>query len=336
MKTKIICTIGPSSHNPPTLKKMILEGMSIARINLSHMQHKDIKSRLNTIQRASSETGRKIRVFADLQGPKIRIGYFNKNSIFLKENSTFTITTDNITGSASKTSVDYKELPRYVKKNEQIFLADGKIELKVISVSQKSIKTKVITGGEISHRKGLSVKNKNLPLPGITEKDRKDLEFCIETGITWYAHSFVRKAEHVEELRDLLKHLGIKRPYIIAKIEDSQGFKNIDSIIKVSDSIMIARGDLGVSVDRAIVPIIQKSIINKCNKAGKPEIVATQMLQSMVYNPTPTRSEVNDVAVSVMQGADYLMLSDETTIGKYPVRAVKEMRRIIWAVEKYD
>lgn len=336
MKTKIICTIGPSSEKVSILKQLIKSGMSIARINFSHGSYEDIKRRVKNIRKVSSILNKKLNILADLQGPKIRIGKFKKNKVFLEFGKKFILTTKDIYGDKNIVSVDYKLLPNYVKKNDKIFLDDGKIELLVLKVNNENIICKIIEAGELSSRKGLIVKGKSLPLPSITLEDKKDAKFAVSLGIKWFAQSFVRKKEDVIELRRYLKSLDKKRKFfIIAKIEDLQGYKNIDEIIKVADGVMVARGDLGVSVERALVPIIQKEIIKKTNKAKKLDIVATQMLETMIDKPYPTRAEVNDVAVAVMQGADYVMLSGETAIGKYPVLAVKEMRKIIDVVNNY-
>lgn len=336
MKTKIICTIGPSSENIKILRQMIKSGMSIARINFSHGSYEDIKRRVKNIRKVSSILDKKITILADLQGPKIRIGKFKNNKVFLEVGRQFVLTTKDIYGDKNIVSVDYKLLPNYIKKNDKIFLDDGKIELLVLEVNKENIICKITKAGELSSRKGLIVKGKFLPLPSITFEDKKDAKFAVSLGINWFAQSFVRKKENVIELRNYLKSLDKKSRFsIIAKIEDLEGYKNIDEIIKVADGVMVARGDLGVSVERALVPIIQKEIIKKTNKHRRLDIVATQMLETMIDNPYPTRAEVNDVAVAVMQGADYVMLSGETAIGKYPILAVREMKKIIDVVYNY-
>ncbi|MCX7910765.1 MAG: pyruvate kinase, partial [Endomicrobia bacterium] len=303
--TKIICTIGPASKSESVLTQMIKEGMSVARINFSHGTYKEIKERVNTIRKVSKHLRKNILIFADLQGPKIRIGRFKNDKVFLTPNQKFIITTKELKGDKNKVSVDYKELPKFIKPKDKLFLDDGKIELVVEKVKDEDIICKVIEGGVLSSRKGLTVKEKFLPLEPITQEDKKDIEFALSLGINWFAQSFVRKKEDVLKLKEYLRSLDKnKKFFVIAKIEDAFGYKNIDGILEVADGVMVARGDLGVSVERALVPIIQKEIIEKTNKAKKLDIIATQMLETMVENPYPTRAEVNDVAVAVMQGAD--------------------------------
>ena len=333
MKTKIICTIGPASDNSRTLEKLILAGMSIARLNFSHSQPDDIHRIIKKIRSASTRMKKKIIILGDLQGPKIRIGHFRKNFVSLPENRKFIFTTDGVTGDSGMVSVDYPGLPKYVSRHDRIFLDDGKIELRVERVSGKRIKCRVIMGGKVFSRKGLTVFNKKLPLPGVTRQDMIDLRFGINSGIDWFAHSFVRNAGSIIELKKIAATYGKKSIFVVAKIEDKEGFQNIDGIIKVSDGVMVARGDLGVSVERALVPLLQKRIIEKCKSADKLNIVATQILESMILNPYPTRAEVNDVAMAVMQGVDYLLLSAETAVGKYPVKTTAEMARIISVIE---
>ncbi|MCX8082189.1 MAG: pyruvate kinase [bacterium] len=336
MKTEIVCTIGPVSDSVKILKELVDAGMSMARVNFSHGDRKEIIRKVRNIMQVRSIKGKKLPILADLQGPKIRIGHFKKTKIYLKTGQRFIITTRKITGTIKSVSVDYENLHKYVMKDDSIFLDDGKIELKIDRVKNTDIVCEVIVGGELSSRKGISVVGKTLPLPGITEQDYRDAEFAVSLGITYFAQSFVRKADDVVKLKEFLIRCNpANRYFVIAKIEDYNGYKNIDSIIEVSDGIMVARGDLGVSVQRALVPLIQKEIIEKCNKANKLDIVATQMLDSMTENPYPTRAEVNDVAVAVMQGADYLLLSSETAAGKYPVLATREMKKIINTIERY-
>lgn len=335
MKTKVICTIGPASQDASTLKKMIEAGMSVARLNFSHGRHSEKIKIIEKIKSISRKLGKTVKLLGDLQGPKIRIGSFLKqHGVFLREGQDFTITPEEVSGNSRIVSTDCKNLHKFVRKNDRIFLNDGKIELCITSVSGKYINCEVISGGILTSRKGLAVLNRIIPLQGVTEQDKKDLEFIAQNSIDWIAHSFVRKPEHILEVRRILKKNGMKKASIFAKIEDGQGFRNIDKILKVCEGIMVARGDLGVSVDSALVPLMQGRIIKKCNVRRKADIVATQILDSMIESPLPTRAEVNDVATAVMQGADYLMLSGETAVGKYPVRAVKEMLRIVSVIEK--
>ncbi len=338
MKPQIIATIGPASSDRRTLKEMIKAGMSVVRINFSHGKHKDIERYCKDIKQISATLHKQIKILADLQGPKIRIGKIKSEPILLETGKTFILTTRPIIGTKKSVSVDYKELHRYVSKNDKIFLDDGKIELKVAKVQNEKIICKIIIGGALSSRKGLNLYRKTLPLPAVTDEDKRDAIFAVNhCGIRYFAQSFVRKPEDVLELKKIIASVSnsLQNFHIIAKIEDYEGYKNIDKIIKVADGIMVARGDLGVSVERALVPLIQKEIIEKCNSARKPDIVTTQMLESMIYNPYPTRAEINDVAVAVMQGADYLMLSAETAVGKYPVTTIREMNQTINKVTKY-
>jgi len=334
MKTKIICTLGPASSDQHTIEALIGAGMSVARLNFSHRKLNELAGTVRKIRLASKRANKKIIIMGDLQGPKIRIGYFKTAMINLSENHDFIFTPDKIIGNQHIVSVDYTDLYKYLLPKDRIFLDDGKIELEVKRVRTKQIQCRVIVGGPLSARKGLSVLNKQLPLPGITPQDAIDLKCGIQCGMDWFAHSFVRQACHVTELKELARSNGAKKLFVISKIEDSEGVENIDEIIKVSDGIMVARGDLGVSMDRALVPLLQKQITEKCNKAHRLDIVATQVMDSMISHPYPTRAEVNDVAVAVMQGSQYLMLSGETAVGKYPVKTTSEMARIIEVIEK--
>lgn len=333
-KTKIICTLGPASGKVEIIEQMIKSGMDIARLNFSHGSYEQHKKYFNILRKVSNNLHTYIGILQDLQGPKIRIGKFAPvtKTIILEQEQRFILTTENYPGNKNKVSVDYNNLHKYIYPNDRIFLDDGKIELLVKKVvGDRDIVCEVIIGGELSERKGVTVLNKRLPLPVITQQDINDLNFGIKLGVDYVAVSFTRKKENILQIKKLLgKNNSI---LVIAKIEDAEGVNNIDSIIDVSDEIMIARGDMGVCLPRAEVPIVQKEIIRKCRKAGKPVIVATQMLDSMTTNFHPTRAEVNDVANSVLDGADCLMLSGETSIGKYPVETVQEMDNIITTIE---
>lgn len=333
--TGIIATIGPSSDNKRIISDMINEGVSWIRLNFSHSNKKLHLKRFKMVEDLSKEMNKNIRIFADLQGPKIRIGEILQDKIFLKDGAIFTLSSKPIKGTESCVFVDMPCFYRYVKEGDRIFIDDGKIELEVEKVKDENVVCRIVIGGWLSSRKGVSVLNRELPLEPITPKDIEDIRFAVSAGFVNFAQSFVRRGSDVERLRMYLNSIEKKKYFIIAKIEDRVGFENIDEIIKKSDAVMIARGDLGVSVNRAIVPLIQKEIISKCNRAGIIDIVATQMLESMVERPYPTRAEVNDVAVAVMQGADYVMLSAETAIGRYPVLVVREMKSIIRTVEYY-
>ncbi|OIN96410.1 pyruvate kinase [Candidatus Desantisbacteria bacterium CG1_02_38_46] len=332
-KTKIICTIGPASEKPTTIEKMIKSGMDIARLNFSHGTHEQHGEHIVIIRKASNKLSKYIGIMQDLQGPKIRIGKFKPGikNIVLQPGEKFILTTENCSGDRNRVNVDYKKLHGYLAKDDRIFLDDGKIELLVKKVNNRNIESEVIIGGELSERKGVSLPDKPLPSPLVTQYDINDLNFGMKLGVNYVAVSFTRKKENILKIRNLLRNNN--EISLIAKIEDAEGLNNIDSIIDVSDGIMIARGDLGVCIPRAEVPLIQKEIIRKCRKSGKPVIVATQMLDSMTTNPHPTRAEVNDVANGVLDGADCLMLSAETSVGKYPVEAVQEISSIINTVE---
>ena len=333
-KTKIICTIGPASEKPAIIEKMIESGMDIARLNFSHGTHEQHGERIIIIRKASDKFSKNIGIMQDLQGPKIRIGKFKPGikNIVLQPGEKFILTTENCSGDRNRVNVDYKKLHGYLAKDDRIFLDDGKIELLVKKVNNRNIESEVIIGGELSERKGVSIPDKPLPQPVITQQDINDLYFGMKLGVNYVAVSFTRKRENILKIRNLLRNNN--EISLIAKIEDVEGLNNIDGIIDVSDGIMVARGDLGVCLPRAKVPVIQKEIIRKCRKSGKPVIVATQMLDSMTINPHPTRAEVSDVANGVLDGADCLMLSGETSVGKYPVETVQEMSRIINAIEK--
>ena len=332
-KTKIICTMGPASEKPDIIEKMIKSGMDIARLNFSHGSYEQHKKLFHTIRKASNKLNKQIGIMQDLQGPKIRIGKFKPeiNKIVLQPGEKFILTTEDSSIAKNRVTVDYKELHRYLAKNDRIFLDDGKIELLVKKVINRNIECEVVVGGELSERKGVIIPGKILPLPVITQQDINDLNFGMKLGVNYVAVSFTRKKENIIKIKNLLgknNHISI-----VAKIEDAEGVSNIDGIIDVSDAIMIARGDMGVCLPRAEVPLIQKELIRKCRQAGKPVIVATQMLDSMITNVHPTRAEVNDVANSVLDGADCLMLSAETSVGKYPVETIQEMDSIINTIE---
>lgn len=332
IKPKIVATIGPASDKESILEEMVKNGVCAVRINFSHSSHSNIQRRFSLAKRTLEKYFRRYLLFGDIQGPKIRLGFL-KRKFFVKDNTLLKLSATKPT--KDTLLVDYPYFHRYLKRYDKIFLDDGRIELFVEDVRDEVVICRVITGGWISSRKGVTLVNKILPLPTLGEKDLSDIKFALSIGMKAFALSFVRKKEDVLELRKLLLSIEKGKYFIISKIEDRVGFENIDEIIKVSDGIMIARGDLGVSVDRSLVPLIQKEIIDKCNLNDIPEIVATQMLESMTVNPYPTRAEVNDVAVAVMQGADYLMLSGETALGKYPIKVVKEMKSIIDSVVSY-
>lgn len=335
MRTKIVCTIGPSSESEEVLEQLINEGMSVARLNFSHGSIPEHKIKIDRIKKVREKLKRPVAIMFDTKGPEIRLGNL-KDDIepYLNVDDEYVLTTEDITGDEKIASITYKELPKDIKKGDSILIDDGLIELKVESVAGAEIHTKVVNGGFIKSKKGVNVPNVKLRLPSLTEKDIADLKFGVKEDIDFVAASFVRTKEDVLNIRSVLESEGMYNIQIISKIENKEGLENIDDIIEVSDGIMVARGDLGVEIPTEEVPIIQKEIIKKCNLKGKPVITATQMLDSMIRNPRPTRAEANDVANAVLDGSDAIMLSGETASGAYPVEAVKTMAKIARAMEE--
>jgi len=334
-KTKIVCTIGPASEDEETIKKLIGAGMNVARLNSSHGDAEEHARKIEKIKRIREEQRVPVGILLDLAGPKIRTGYLERDEIELKEGSTLIITTDDIKGNESKISVNYKGLPADVKKGDKILLADGLIELEVVeSDGEKEIKTIIKNGGTITHRRGVNVPGVDLKgVSSVTEKDEMYIKFGIEHGVDMFALSFVRKADDVLYAKELIKRYGGNQS-VISKIETKQALDNLDAILEVSDGVMVARGDLGVEIPLEEVPLAQKRIIGMANRMAKPVITATQMLESMVHNPRPTRAEVTDVANAILDGTDAVMLSEETAMGKYPVEAVKYMAKVARETEE--
>lgn len=314
--------------------RMAREGMDIARLNFSHGDLEVHRAAFEAVRDGSSRIGKFIGVLQDLPGPKIRVGHFKKGvaTLDLRDGEEFHLATFPFEGEKNQASVDFPRMEKFLQPGDRIFLDDGKIELKVSSTEQGWIHSKVVIGGQLAERKGVNV-SRVLPLPVITEHDVKALKQGIELGVDYVAVSFAREPKNIIEVKKILKKKGSGHVLVIAKIEDKQGIDNLSSILEVSDGIMIARGDMGVSLDRADVPLIQKRIIKQCNRAGKPVIVATQMLDTMRSAKHPTRAEVSDIANAVLEGADVLMLSDETAVGSYPVEATREIVRIINRIE---
>jgi len=330
-RTKIIATIGPASNNREVLKELILAGTDVVRLNFSHGDHNTQQQVINTVRELNKELGTYVSLLQDLQGPKIRINEVEEG-IILQDDQEFIITANNILGSTKSASTSYKSLTSDVKEGDAILIDDGKIELKVVEVTSEQVITKVIHGGPLMSRKGMNLPNTKVSAPSLTEKDIKDLAFGIENNMDWIALSFVRSADDVISLKEKISEAG-KEIKVIAKIEKPEALEHITEIIEVSDAIMVARGDLGVEIEMEEVPMVQKRIIYQCNKMAKPVIVATQMMESMIENARPTRAETSDVANSVTDGADTVMLSAETATGKYPVLTVKSMVRTIRSVE---
>ncbi len=332
-KTKIIVTVGPSTENKDMLVKLLNAGMNVARLNFSHGVSAEHQRIIDNLSSAVKSTGLPCAIIQDLGGPKIRIGDFKTESIDLKVGQVFTLTTDDIVGDEKTVSVNYSLLPKEIEKGHVIFLYDGKRKLEVEDVIGNKIITRVLVGGEIRGRRGMNLPDSNLSVKSLTDKDIKDLDFGIENKVDYVALSFVRRPSDILELREILK----KRKSdigIIAKIETPQAIANIDEIIRLSDGIMVARGDLAVEVPFEQVPGIQKMLINKCNNSGKPVITATHMLESMIKSPTATRAEVSDVANAILDGTDAIMLSGETALGEYPFEAVSVMANIAKEIEK--
>src|SRR3989338_9886226 len=332
-KIKIVVSIGPATTDKKVLTDLLNAGMNIARINFSHGDFMEHQSKVDNIRSVSKKTGIPVALLQDIAGPKIRIGDFYKESIVLKKGDLFTLTTEKIVGDEKKVCVNYSMLPKEVRVGGWIMLHDGKKKLKIVKIKGKDVVCRVVVGGEIKGRRGVNLPGARLSISSITEKDKKDLKFGIKNKMNFVALSFVRRAYNVEQLRKLLKKAGSKVK-IISKIEDMEGLENIDEIINTTDGIMIGRGDFGIEIGLENLPMIQKEIIKKCNTAGKPVITATHMLESMIKSPVPTRAEVSDIANAILDGTDAVMLSEETTLGEYPVEAVNMMTKVAERVEK--
>ena len=329
-KTKIICTMGPNTNDRDLMKKLVENGMDIARFNFSHGDHAEQKERMDMLKTVREEVGRPVAILLDTKGPEIRTGLLqNGKKVMLEEGQVFTLTTEDVVGDKDKVSITYDSLTEDVEIGKTILIDDGLIELKVKNVIDTEIVCTVVNGGELGQRKGVNVPNVPVRLPALTQKDKEDILFGVEQGVDFIAASFVRSAEGILEIKALLKECNAPYIPIIAKIENAEGIKNIDEILHCADGIMVARGDLGVEIPAQEVPYLQKWLIQKCNDAFKPVITATQMLDSMIRNPRPTRAEVTDVANAVYDGTDAVMLSGETASGKYPLEALQMMTEIV-------
>ena len=333
-KTKIVCTIGPASESIEKLEQLIGAGMNVARLNFSHGSHEEHGARIKNIREASKKTGKTVAILLDTKGPEIRTHDFVDGQAELVTGAEVVISTEQVLGTAEKFSVSYAGLYDDVDPGSRILIDDGLIELEVIEKADGNIRTKVLNSGTVKNKKGVNVPNVSIKLPGITEKDVKDIIFGIEQKVDFIAASFVRKASDVLEIRELLEEHNAQYIQIVPKIENQEGIDNIDSILEVSDGLMVARGDMGVEIPPEEVPLVQKRLIKKCNVLGKPVITATQMLDSMQRNPRPTRAEASDVANAIFDGTDAIMLSGETAAGQYPVEAVTMMANIAVRVEK--
>jgi len=332
-KTKIIATMGPASTSVIVLEAMILAGVNICRINFSHGSYEDVKNSILNIRAINKKLKTHVAILADLQGPKLRIGDVENNHIQLEVDSELIISTSACLGNAQRIFITYPQFPKDVAVGDNVLIDDGKILLKVLSTDGKSeVKARVIYGGVLSSKKGVNLPNTKISLPCLTPKDLQDLDFALENDVEWIGLSFVRSVTDVVDLKEIIKKAN-KRTRVIAKIEKPEAIIEIDNIIDMADGIMVARGDLGVELPMEQVPLIQKMLVNKCINASKPVIIATQMMESMISNFSPTRAEVNDVANAVLDGADAVMLSGETSVGKYPVKVIENMNKIVAEVE---
>jgi pyruvate kinase len=333
-KTKIVATLGPACSSKEVIKNMVDAGVNVFRINFSHADYTDVSERINIIRELNEEFGYTTSILADLQGPKLRVGVMKEDVVVSKGDVITFTTAEDILGTASRVYMNYKEFPKDVNPGERILLDDGKLIFEVTKTDKNTeVEAVVVQGGPLKSKKGVNLPNTKVSLPALTPKDIKDALFAIENKVDWIALSFVRTPKDLEELQDLIaKHSDHKIP-IIAKIEKPEAVENIDKIVAFCDALMVARGDLGVEVPAEEVPLIQKKLIHRAKTARIPVIVATQMMETMITSLTPTRAEVNDVANSVMDGADAVMLSGETSVGNYPVEVIETMTRIIKSVE---
>ena len=335
-KTKIVCTMGPNANDENLMRNLVKNGMNIARFNFSHGDYEEHKFRMDMLKKVREEEKLPVAILLDTKGPEIRTGVLKDGKkVILQEGAEFTLTSEDIVGDEHKVSITYSGLTEDVMPGRKILIDDGLIELEVVRITENDIICKVINGGELGEKKGINVPNVPVRLPAITEKDREDIKFGVSQGIDFIAASFVRNAECIIEIRSWLRECNAPYIPIIAKIENAEGIRNIDEIIRCADGVMVARGDMGVEIPAQEVPYIQKEIIKKCNDNFKPVITATQMLDSMIRNPRPTRAEVTDVANAVYDGTDAVMLSGETAQGKYPVEALKMMVQIVENTESH-
>src|SRR5690554_3740833 len=335
-RTKIVATLGPASSSKKVLREMMVEGMNVARINFSHGSYENHEEAINIIRELNEETGLNVAILADLQGPKIRTREMENNGVDLVTGEMVEIVTEKgVLGTAKRFAINYTQLAQDINAGEKIRLDDGKLELEVISTDGKVIKAVVNHGGILSSNKGVNLPNTEISLPSLTEKDREDLQFAMDHNVDWIGLSFVRSSKDITELKEIINQHHNKAK-IVAKIEKPEAIKDIDAIIRETDAIMVARGDLGVEIPMEDVPLVQKMLIKKCYLHAKPIIVATQMMESMIEDYTPTRAEVNDVANAVLDGADAVMLSGETSVGNHPVMVIEAMSKIVQKIEASD
>ncbi len=331
-RTKIVCTIGPSSSSAETIRKMLQAGMDVARINFSHGSHKEHATVIRTLRAAARETGFPLAIMQDLPGPKNRTGKLKDGVIELKEGARFILTTRQLLGNQHMVSVELPELPRKVRPGDAVYLDDGAIRLKVVDTTATDVDCIVVSGGRLGEEKGVNVPGVDWDAPAITDEDWEHLRFGLKHEVDFVALSFIEEAADIRRVKEFLRQ-GNNIPAVIAKIERQEALDNLDEILDAADGAMVARGDLGIEIPLPRVPVVQKEVIKKCNRLGKPVIVATQMLESMVSSPRPTRAEVTDVANAIFDGADAIMLSEETAIGDYPVESVSMMAQIALEAE---
>jgi pyruvate kinase len=334
-KTKIIATVGPASNNAEMLTALIKEGVDVFRLNFSHGKHEDHQKVVGFVRQINKDLGSNVCLMQDLQGPKIRLGDVENGQVEIKAGDKLKLVCDNSVSTATRLSTIYMELAKDVNPGDAILIDDGKIELRVISTDKdKEVEVVVIYGGPVKPRKGINLPDTVVSAPSLTGKDIEDLHFGLDNNVEWVALSFVRRAEDIADIKRIIKDRG-KNTLVVAKIEKPEAIKNIDEIIAATDAIMVARGDLGVEIKAEDVPMLQKMIVQKCNAAGKPVIIATQMMESMITNARPTRAETNDVANAVLDGADAVMLSAETAAGTYPLETIRSMSRTVASVEEH-
>jgi pyruvate kinase len=333
-RAKIVCTLGPATSSAERIRELVDAGMDVARLNLSHGTYAEHEEIYRRVRAASDETGQGVGIFVDLQGPKIRLGHFKEGSTRITTGQSFTITIRELDGNNEIASTTYQGLPGDVSAGDQILIDDGKVRLRVIEVDGDDVHTQVVTGGRVSDHKGINLPGVPVSVPAMSEKDIEDLRWALHLTVDFVALSFVRSAKDVEHVRKVMREEGVLLP-VMAKIEKPQAIDNLDEIVKAFDGFMVARGDLGVECPLEDVPFLQKRVIERARRNAKPVIVATQMLESMISNPAPTRAEASDVANAVLDGADAVMLSGETSVGEYPIETVRTMARIISSTEDH-
>ena len=334
-RAKIVCTLGPATSTKESIRALVDAGMDVARLNLSHGTHAEHEAVYRMVREASDESGHGVGIFADLQGPKIRLGWFAQGGVLLQNGQAFTITTRDVPGTDEVAPTTYDGLPGDVRAGDQILIDDGKVRLRVTAVEDTEVHTRVEVGGRISDHKGINLPGVPVSVPAMSEKDVEDLRWALHLTVDFVALSFVRSAKDVEDVRKVMREEGVLVP-VIAKIEKPQAIDNLDEVVKAFDGFMVARGDLGVECPLEDVPFLQKRVVEKARRNAKPVIVATQMLESMISNPAPTRAEASDVANAVLDGADAVMLSGETSVGQYPIETVRTMARIITSTEGHE